>query len=176
MCFERRLLRNPKGFLTELQAAYKLRHVLYGDLIRGRWRFASRYVDPRLRSDLERLIRDNGTLFCSRFSKPRGGCSDPPSSLRRTCPGWRTRHRFPGSQGCIDRAVLIIPLVPPRPGVAFFACNTGPWQILLRATRSFSAILRRSPSVPRKATRRCNASAWHKSRQPWRTAPDAARA
>lgn len=116
---------NPKGFLTELQAAYKLRHVLYGDLIRADGVLRPGTLIHAYDPDLERLIRDNGTAVLQPLFEAAGRLFGPSILPPDDLPRLENAARFPGSHGCTDRAVLIIPLVPSRPGVAFFACNTG---------------------------------------------------
>ncbi len=115
----------PQAFLKDLQAAYGLSHVLYADLGRDGDAFLPGKIIHGDDPDLERLIQDEGlsvlhplfetvaSLFGPSVLPPpdQNETGDGANPIRSVCPG--------------NRPLLVFPLVPSRPGIAFFACDPG---------------------------------------------------
>lgn len=116
---------DPQDFLTELQAAYSLAHVIYADLRREGGAFLPGQIIHSHDPDLERLIRDGGIgvlhpLFEAAANLFGPSVLDPPG---RNEPGKATEPARAAFR--INRPLVVFPLVPSRPGVAFFACDPG---------------------------------------------------
>ena len=115
----------PQAFLKDLQAAYGLSHVLYADLRRDGDAFLPGKIIHGDDPDLERMIRDEGlgalhplfervaTLFGPSVLYPSAqkDFGERANPIRSVCPS--------------NRPLLVFPLVPSRPGIAFFACDPG---------------------------------------------------
>ena len=113
----------PQAFLTELQAAYGLSHVFYADLARDGDTFLPGRIIHGHDPDLERIIRNEGlsvlhplfdtvaNLFGPSVLDPpaKHGTGESANPVRSVCPR--------------NGPLLVFPLVPSRPGIAFFACN-----------------------------------------------------
>jgi len=129
----------PQAFLTELQAAYGLVHVLYADLRREGGAFVPRKLIHGDDPDLERLIADEGLGVLYPLFETAANLFGPsvlnPADVATAAAGAERPHRV-----CqIDQRLLVFPLVPSRPGVAFFACDPGD---LGDATRNTEWLLR----------------------------------
>ncbi|MCD2175233.1 helix-turn-helix transcriptional regulator [Rhizobium sp. C4] len=116
---------DPQAFLTRLQAEYGLAHVLYGDLRRD----GSAFIPGRLihgqDPEFERLIREEGLAVLHPLFEAAARRFGPavlePSNRAKT--GTDTIRVHPR---CRDsRPLLVFPLVPSRPGVAFLAADPG---------------------------------------------------
>jgi LuxR family quorum-sensing system transcriptional regulator SinR len=116
---------DPQAFLAELQAVYGLAHVLYADLRKEGDLFLPGTIIHAPDPDLERLLRHEGLKPLHPLFEVAAKLFGPrvfhPPDIAEAEQGAKARHRV----SLIDRPLLVFPLVPSRPGVAFFACNPG---------------------------------------------------
>lgn len=116
---------DPQAFLAELQATYCLAHVLYADLGREGDAFLPGTIIHGPDPELERLIRNEGLKPLHPLFEAVASLFGPtvlrPPDLAPAAKGADARRPV-----CrIERPLLVFPLVPSRPGVAFFACIPG---------------------------------------------------
>lgn len=160
----------PQAFLMDLRTEYGLDHVLYADIGRAgdAFRPARLLHDPN--PALERLVRSHriwrlSPLFAA-VERLYGPTEIDP---RRIDPGDQTFAT--ALAGCgLDRLMLVFPLVPSRPGLAFFACNSSasagwnrPVRALLRDIAALAGIFHARQQATAIATR---AAAGHDASAP----------
>ncbi|HWU61539.1 MAG TPA: LuxR C-terminal-related transcriptional regulator [Ensifer sp.] len=115
---------DPQSFLVALREAYHLAHVLYGDLRReGETLLPGTLLHGR-DPDLDRLIREEGIeifnpLLQAAARRFGPGLLDPAELENKGAGGVRARRV------CGSGPLLLFPLLPSRPGIAFFVCAPG---------------------------------------------------
>lgn len=116
---------DPQAFLTALQVGYGLTHVLYGDLRRDGGTYLPGTLIHGRDPDLERVIRESGLVVLHPLFEAAARRFGPdiidPRELLEAGPS-PTRMQ-PGRGEC--GPLIVFPLVPSRPGVAFLACAPG---------------------------------------------------
>ncbi len=130
---------DPQPFLTALLEAYDLTHILYADLERQGERFRPVKLIHDANRQLERLIGTKGTAGLEPVFAGLATILGPTEVDRRhlfeAVPGSRDSFAAAG----LDQRMLVFPLAPSRPGLAFFVCtikeklsNDGATTVLLR--------------------------------------------
>ncbi len=130
---------DPSAFLSALRATYGLTQIIYADVERHGETFRQGQLIHTPNQPLERLIRNEGFLPLTPLFSAISGLFGPQVMDPRPL-GDKDPQTARTLTACdLARPMLVFPLVPSRPGVAFFMCNSNemqgwpqPVEILLR--------------------------------------------